>query len=64
MRAYNLFVIVLLCVFIFLIDAAAYYWLQSILELIPSSFLTISLVHFLTLFHACFMFLPIDRSRY
>lgn len=40
MRAYNLFVIVLLCVFIFLIDAAAYYWLQSILELIPSSFLT------------------------
>lgn len=40
MRAYNLFVIVLLCVFIFLVDAAAYYWLQSILELIPSPFLT------------------------
>lgn len=40
MRAYNFFVIVLLCVFIFLVDAAAYYWLLSILELIPSSFLT------------------------
>lgn len=34
MRAYNFFVIVLLCIFILLIDAAAYYWLQSILELI------------------------------
>lgn len=40
MRAYNFFVIVLLCVFIFLVDAAAYYWLLSILEIIPSSFLT------------------------
>lgn len=40
MRAYNFFVIVLLCVFIFLVDAAAYYWLLSILELIPSPFLT------------------------
>ena len=40
MRAYNLFVIFLLCVVIFLVDAAAYYWLQSILQLIPSSFFT------------------------
>ena len=40
MRAYNLFVIFLLCIFIFLVDAAAYYWLQSILELIPSPLFT------------------------
>lgn len=41
MRAYNFFVIFLLCIFIFLVDAAAYYWLQSILELIPSPIFTI-----------------------
>jgi len=40
MRAYSLRIIVLLCVFIFLVDAAAYYWLRSLLELIPSSFFT------------------------
>ena len=40
MRPYNLFVIVLLCIFIIMVDAAAYYWLQSILELIPSTFFT------------------------
>ena len=40
MRNYNLFVILLLCMFIFLVDAAAYYWLQSILELIPLPFFT------------------------
>src|SRR5690606_27509751 len=37
---YSLLIIVLLCVFIFLVDAAAYYWLRSLLELIPSSFFT------------------------
>src|SRR5690554_8179194 len=41
MRSYNFFVIVLLCVVILLVDAAAFYWLQSILEFIPSSFFTI-----------------------
>lgn len=40
MRTYNLFVIVLLCIFIFMVDAAAYYWLLSILELIPIPFFT------------------------
>lgn len=40
MRAYNFFIIVLLCVFIFLVDAAAYYWLLSILKLIPYPFFT------------------------
>ncbi|QAA82971.1 metallophosphoesterase [Aequorivita sp. H23M31] len=38
MRAYNFFIIVLLCLFILLVDTAAYYWLQSILELIPYPF--------------------------
>ena len=40
MRSYNLFVIILLCIFIFLVDAAAFYWLKSILEFIPSTFFT------------------------
>lgn len=40
MRSYNIFVILLLCFFILLVDGAAYYWLRSILDLIPYPYLT------------------------
>ena len=36
MRSYSLFTILLLCIAILLIDTVAFYWLQSITELIPS----------------------------
>lgn len=39
MRSYSFFAIILLCLAILLVDALAYYWLQSIIRLIPSAFL-------------------------
>lgn len=41
MRAYSFFVILLLCLFILLVDAASYFWLLSILALLPSTFLIV-----------------------
>ncbi|NRD24611.1 metallophosphoesterase [Winogradskyella litoriviva] len=41
MRSYSLFTILLLCLSILLVDIAAFYWLQSITQLIPSKGLKI-----------------------
>lgn len=43
MRAYSLFTIVLLCLVILLIDVLAFYWLQSITQLLNSSVLKTSI---------------------
>ncbi|TJY35761.1 metallophosphoesterase [Pontimicrobium aquaticum] len=40
MRSYSLFTILLLCFAIFIVDVFAFYWLQSITNLISSTFLT------------------------
>ena len=46
MRTFSLFAIILLCIGIILIDAATFYWLQSITQLIVSSWL-ITLINIL-----------------
>lgn len=43
MRAFSLFTIILLCVAILLVDSLAFYWLQSITQLIDSEVLKISI---------------------
>ena len=43
MRSYSLFTILLLCLAIFLIDIAAFYWLQSITQLLPSKALKLGI---------------------
>ncbi|MBT8244446.1 MAG: metallophosphoesterase [Winogradskyella sp.] len=43
MRSYSLFTILLLCLAIFLIDLAAFYWLQSITQFIPSKGLKLAI---------------------
>lgn len=43
MRSYSLFTILLLCLAIFLIDIAAFYWLQSITQLLPSKGLKLAI---------------------
>ena len=43
MRSYSLFTILLLCLAILLIDIAAFYWLQSITQLIPSNGLKLAI---------------------
>lgn len=49
MRTYSLFVIILLCVLIIGIDAATFYWLQSITQfIVPSSFQTLINILFWT----------------
>ena len=40
MRSYSLFTILLLCIAILLVDVFAFYWLQSITQLIDSVFFT------------------------
>ena len=43
MKSVSFFTIVLLCIAIFLIDITAFYWLQSITQLIDSTFLSLSI---------------------
>ena len=38
MRSYSFFIIILLCLMILLVDTLAFYWLQSVTKLIPSTF--------------------------
>ena len=46
MRSFSLFTIILLCVAILLVDILAYYWLQSITQLLTATFIK-TIIHVL-----------------
>ena len=50
MRSYPLYIIILLCLLILIVDVVAFYWLLSITQLIPFSFLKIFIYIFFWLF--------------